>query len=378
MAELRIVSPRDGDYLNRHDGRIIGETLYVPVRGICPAGMNVCVNGVPATITNEQFSCEASVEKSQNKITARATLPDNPDIMLAEHTIFVLPDVHSRPRYRFSSDDNIEFLHDLGTNPEAYPSLFNHWYLRFWKHMHDKYGTKVHINIYYELSDQSWNISQMPDKWRDEWEANSDWLHLSFHAIQNLPARLYKEASYEQMAHDYELVVEQIKRFAGESVLSRETTVHWAEAPREACRALKDRGIDILIGLFWIRNGQCTTKYYLDLEQAAYCHTRDAWQDTQEGLIFVTCDAVVNSLALEEVIPTLEQQTANPHTGEMIELLIHEQYFRQDWLIADLEGSRFNYFQHDVFQKVEDSIRWLTEHGYEPCFWSEGLLGAPL
>lgn len=216
----------------------------------------------------------------------------------------------------------------------------------------------------------------MPDKWRDEWEANSDWLHLSFHAIQNFPNRLYKDATYEQMAHDYELVVEQIKRYAGEAVLTNETTVHWAEAPREACRALKDRGIDILIGLFWINNNQCTTKYYLDLEQAAYCHSRDAWQDTSEGLIFVSCDAVVNGLALEKVIPTIETQSANPHTGEMIELLIHEQYFRQD-LRYGPPGQRRSYFQADVFEKVERGIQWVTDHGYEPCFWSQGLLGSP-
>lgn len=367
MAKLQIVSPRDGDYLNHHDGRIEGSSLYLNVTGTCPAGALVTVNGVPANVNGEQFTCETAVTPQDWTLTATAGEE--------QHEIAVMADFKSRKRYRYSIDDNIEFLHDLGTNPDAYNSLFDHWYLKFWKHLHDDYGTKVHINTYYELSDGSWNTSLMPDKWRDEWEANSDWLHLSFHARQNLPGRIYKDADYDQMAEDYELVVEQIKRYAGEAVLTSETTVHWAEAPLEACRALKDRGIDILIGLFWVRNGECTTKYYLDLEQAAYCHTRDAWQDTDEGLTFVSCDAVVNGLALANVIPTLEQQAGNPHTGDMIELLIHEQYFRQDLLLVE-SGRRYNYFQHDVFQKVEDGVRWLAEQGYEPCFWSEGLLGS--
>lgn len=375
MAELRLTSPRDGDYLNRHDGRIEGNALFVPVTGTCPAGASVTVNGVAATVTDETFVAEAPVTKQDWTITASCGCGDTPDH--AQHEIAVIADLNSHRRYRYSIDDNIEFLRELGTQPDSYNSLFDHWYLRFWKAMHDKYGTKVHINTYYEMSDHSWNTSMMPDKWRGEWEANSDWLHLSFHAIQNLPNRIYRDADYDRMAHDYDLVVEQIRRYAGEAVLTNETTVHWAEAPLDACRALKDRGIDILIGLFWLTNGQCTTNYYLDLELTEYINTRDAWQDTREGLTFVTCDAVVNGLKLAEVIPVLETQTGDPHTGEMIELLIHEQYFRQDRLIVELDGTRTNYFQHEVFQKVEDGIRWLAEHGYEPCFWSEGLLGSP-
>jgi len=375
MAQLQITSPRDGDYLNRHDGRIEGDKLLVPVTGACPNGAVVTVNGTPAVVTGETFIAEAPVTRQDWTITAECGCGGTP--AHATHEIAIMADFNSRPRYRYSIDDNIEFLHDLGANPDAYHSLFDHWYLKFWKLMHDKYGTKVHMNTYYELSDHSWNTSMMPDKWRGEWEANSDWLHLSFHAIQNLPNRIYQDADYDRMAHDYELVVEQIKRYAGEAVLNQETTVHWAEAPLEACRALKDRGIDILIGLFWVKDGQCTTKYYLDIPQAEHCVTRDAWQDTAEGLTFVTCDSVVNGLQADQVIPMLETQTGNPHTGDMIELLIHEQYFRQDLLISHLGGARHSYFQSDVFQKVEDGIRWLAERGYEPCFWSEGLLGSP-
>ena len=177
------------------------------------------------------------------------------------------------------------------------------------------------------------------------------------------------------MAEDYELVVEQIKRYAGEAVLTSETTIHWAEATLPGCQAVKDRGIDTLIGLFWVKNGECTTKYYLDIPQAEYCNTRDAWLDTSTGLTFVSCDMVVNSHPAEDVVPLLEKQVANPHTGEMIELLIHEQYFREDMLLVE-NNARNNYFQHDIFTKVENGIKWLTEQGYDPCFWSEGLLGS--
>lgn len=367
MSKLQITSPRDGDYLNRHDGRLENGTLVVPVSGTCAAGATVTVNGTAAAVSGETFTAQVPLSRTSEAIQACSG-----DERAA---ILVMADLKSRKRYRYSIDDNIEFLHDLGSDPEAYNSLFDHWYLAFWKHMHEKYGTRVHINTYFELSDHSWNTSLMPDKWRDEWEASSDWLHLSFHARQNLPDRIYKAATYDEIARDYETVVAQIKRYAGEAVLTNETTVHWAEAPREACQALKERGIDILIGLFWVTNGQCTTKYYLDIPQAEYCHTRDAWQDTSLGMTFVSCDLVVNGAQLGEVVPRIQEQASNPHTGDMIELLIHEQYFRQDRVfVTGLK--RHNYFQHDIFQKVERGIAWLSEQGYEPCFWSDGFLGS--
>jgi hypothetical protein len=51
--------------------------------------------------------------------------------------------------------------------------------------------------------------------------------------------------------------------------------------------------------------------------------------------------------------------------AELIELLIHEQYFREELM---------NY-QPEIKDKVIASLEWVAERGYEPCFWSEGLLG---
>lgn len=369
MSNLTITSPRQGDCLNRHDGVLESGKLTVPVTGTCPDGAVVNVNGVVADVVGETWSAQVPLTANNWVIEAEAGNE--------QAEITVMPDLSGTKRYRFSIDDNIEFLRDLGTEPDSFNSLFDHWYLAFWKKMHQEYGAKIHINTYYQTSDASWNTSMMPDKWRDEWEANSDWLHLSFHALMNEPNRIYRAATYDRMANDYELVVDQIKRYAGEAVLTNETTVHWAEAPLEACRALKDRGIDILIGLFWVTDGKCTTNYYLDLDQTAYCHSRDAWMDVQEGLTFVSCDSVVNSHSAADIVSVVEKQAANPHTGEMIELLIHEQYFREDleyypWGAA----APIRYFQPDIFEKSENAIRYCAEQGYQPCFWGEGLLGA--
>ncbi len=355
---IEILYPRDGDVLTHHDGCETSGALRVRVRGTAPAGEPVLVNGVPAAREGNEFSAEIALHERWSGITASAAS--------GECRIRVARVQQSRKRYRFSVDDNICFLKDLGTQPGAYPSLFDHPYLGFWREMHREFGTKVHLNIYYQTD--GFDLSELPGRWRDEWRANAPWLHLSFHGLQDQPDRPYRNAGYPQIAHDFDLVCGHIRRFAGEEVLSNTTTLHWAECPADGVRALRDRGIENLVALFNVQGytGECTTGYYLSKEQCAYCDTRGAWHDPETGMTFIRCTAVVNAIALDEVPRYLDARTATPHTAEMLELLIHEQYFR----------SELHYFQPDVQQKVRTALRWACDHGYEPVFWSGGFLGA--
>ena len=354
---VTVIHPRSGDILNRNDGVESDDGLRITVRGRASGASPVTVNGVPARIENSVFSCDVVLKKKRNCIVAACGD--------ARHEIEVWWNRRSRKRYRFSVDDNILFLKDFGLHSGEYASLFDHWYMGFWRQMHVEHGTKVHINIYYQT--QGFDLTQMPDKWKDEWEANVSWLHLSFHALQDAPERPYRNARYPQMAHDYALVCGHIRRFAGNEVLSATTTVHWAECPRDAALALRDRGIEHLVGLFDAgeAEGPPTTGYYLSAEQCRYCDTRGAWRDTDTGLTFIRCTAVVNALRLDDVERFLDARTATPHTGEIVELLIHEQYFRKE----------LPYYQPDAMDKVRAALQWAAQRGYEPVFWSDGFLG---
>jgi hypothetical protein len=380
-SHFRITSPWHGDVLNLHDGRETTDSLVVNVSGAAPKGAAVTVNGTAAEIRGGSFQCPVTIRRRRTEISAVCRAEG------AEHTdtITVLWDKASRPRYRLSVDDNIQFLKDLGTTPDDYPSLFDHWYLSFWRQMHEEFGAKIHINIYYqdEQRGQSpprssavaapppgpsndFTLARLPAKWKGEWEANAGWLRLSFHALQDQPDRPYEKATYDQIAHDFDLVTAEIDRFAGKAVMGPTTTVHWGSAPKDACRALHDRGIRVLIGIFRREfDGKCISGYYLPDDVKDHADERDAVYDPETDLLFVTEDATVNNLRVDEVVPWLERQAGNPHTGQLMELLIHEQYFRRD----------LPHFQPDVQEKVIRALRWVTEHGYEPVFWGDGFLG---
>ncbi len=354
---LAITFPRDGDVLTRHDGEETDAGIRITVRGTAPEGVAVEVNGTPAQRDGNAFSCPVSLTARYTSIAAAAGT--------ARAEARVCWNKGSRKRYRFSVDDNIQFLKDLGLHPEKYPSLFDHWYLAFWREMHETYGAKIHVNIYYQTD--GFDLTQMPDAWKEEWRANANWLHLTFHALQDKPDRPYRNASYTQIAHDYDLVSGHIRRFAGNEVMGDTTTVHWAECPRDGVRALRDRGIENLIGIFDVHDGVCTTGYYLTPEQCAYVNSRPAWRDRDTGATFIPCAVVVNSLSPEDIVRRLDERAQSPHTSELVELLIHEQYFREE----------LHYYQPDIKEKVRAALGWVSDNGYEPVFWSEGYLGTP-
>lgn len=263
------------------------------------------------------------------------------------------------PRCRFSVDDCIWFLRDIALYAER--SIFENGFVRFWRELHERYGLKVQFNIYYEDLDTGWTLERMPDRFRDEWRAHAEWLRLTFHARADRPEMPYVRAGYEQVAQDYRLVTEQIVRFAGSEVVSACTTLHWGMATREGCRALKDNGVEALVGYFEMRDGKPWVAYYLDEERTRYLNAHDTWRDAETGLLFIKHDLVLNSYPLEAIVPRLNTVYANADESEVLELMIHEQYFYP----------RFEWYQPDAAEKVRLAAEWVTAHGYRWAFYED-------
>ena len=367
---LRITDPIDGAILNRNMGRRVRAGLEITVSGEAPADARVSVvptgidpgtgRAIPPLVRRESssrgphFSCRVVLRERHTTIAASCRSE--------HHAIRVLWDRNSFKRYRFSTDDNCRFLAEIAR--ERPDSIFEHPYMALWRDMHEKYGTRVHHNLFFEHED--FDLTQMPDSYRDEWQANADWLRLTFHSRANEPRDPYINATAEQIVRDFDLVTRQIERFAGPELLSPFTTVHWGEATVEGCRALRARGILGLVGYFIFRDGRPAVSYYLDAEMTQYMNTHDYWYDTREGIFFVKHDMVVNNVAPEHVVPGLESLAADPNQTEVMELMIHEPQFYPGW----------SGYRPDYRERVETAIRWVTENGYKSVFYEEGFLGA--
>ncbi len=150
--------------------------------------------------------------------------------------------------------------------------------------------------------------------------------------------------------------------------LSPFTTVHWGEATLEGCKAIRDNGIIGLVGYFVLDEEveKPVVSYYLDKERTMYLSEHDYWKDINVDLFFIKHDLVINLVEPSEIEPTLDSILSNPHRSELMEVMIHVQYFHPELKI----------YEPDAKDRVATTLNWLTKNGYKSIFYEEGFLGA--
>ena len=357
-AVVRINQPFHGAVLNHRHGKHENGGLQIEVRGEAPLRDIVIVNGQPARREGNQFIASVMLTNAETDITAVSEGSQG----RLEHRVRVVWDKGSFPRYRFSMDDNSFFLRDIAR--KQYKSLFDCFYLNILRDLNKRYGTRFVLNIYYATED-GFELPQFPDRYKSEWQDNAGWLKLAFHAYANLPDRPYQLTSASKLINDLDLVAEQINRFAGESVYSPPTVIHWGMVQPSALKPLADRGVRALSGYFSRVSTGWDVNYLMDDERSAYLAHHDALKDFESGIVFSKIDIVCNSIPVEKIIPLLEPLTKQPDNAEIMDIFTHEQYF---WPFYK------NYIP-DHAKRLETAIRWVTEQGYKPVFLHEGLLG---
>jgi hypothetical protein len=358
---LQILEPIDGAVLHARLGRSVPGGLQIEVSGRAPQAARVLVQGQPATRSGESFRGTAVLRTRETEISVTADSGSGRQ----EQSIRVVWDRHSQKRYRFVIDDNSFFLRDV--TQQGYASLFDCFYLKMLQDLHTRYGARFTLNIYYTTGDD-WNLTQFPDRYRSEWEANADWLRLAFHAYANDPARPYQDAPVEKLLADLDLINAQIQRFAGPKTFSPVVVVHWGMTRPEAWRALYERGSQVLGGYFRkSADGKWDVNYRLDDRRSEWLSRHDLLKDFASEMIFSKVDIVVNSTPLDQIVPTLQPMVDDPCQGEIIDLLTHEQYF---WPF-------YQAYLPDHAQRMDRAIRFVTQHGYQPVFLQDGFLGGP-
>jgi hypothetical protein len=233
------------------------------------------------------------------------------------------------------------------------------------------------LNIFYNNDHGDFNISQFPDRYRDEWIDNAEWLRLSFHAWSEFPDRPYQYATPEKLAHDFDLVRDEIVRFAGEETFIPPSVIHWGMVHPDSFKALTDRGVTTLDGQFIagrVGVGQeCAPAdatdvgYNVDLERAKYLVERTVLHDFDRGITFMRGDVCCNLDDMATIERKLNAKYANPYFDELVGLCSHEQY-------------SFPFYKNYIpehFERMEAAVKSVTEHGYKPAFFQEGFMGNP-
>jgi hypothetical protein len=135
----------------------------------------------------------------------------------------------------FTIDDNIRFFKEI--TEQNLKSIFDHPYLAMLARLHNKFGVKIQLNLFYEMP--GFDLSQTTDRFQQEWRENAHWLKLSFHSrLENV--KPYQFSGYQDVYEDCAAVQQQILRFAGNESLAKTTTIHYCQTTEEGLHALRD------------------------------------------------------------------------------------------------------------------------------------------
>ena len=359
-----ITFPRNGALLNHRDGVENNGTLKICVRGICDSQGEITVNNLPVRRCGREFCCEILLDKPFN--TIEAVLLDEYGTLARK--LQVVYDKNSFLRFDFFIDDNIFFLTDLAKERPA--RAFDHFYLKFLQKLHTQYGACFTLNTFFRNDHEPFDLTQVPDRYKSEFIDNSDWLRFSFHAYSEFPDRPYQNTTPEKLASDYDLVYNEICRFAGKESFIAPEVLHWAMARPSAFAELRKRGVRALEGQYVsprtgiadAGEGERITDvgYFRNINDAVYLEEKRYLYDFRHRMLFTRGDCTCNLLECSEIKARLQNIDR-----DTVGLATHEQYSFPRY---------FNYLA-DHFDRMETAVRTLHERGYKAVFFSEGILG---
>lgn len=334
------------------DGILVKGRLKINVRLKASPCSSIKINGIKTIENNGNYSGDIFIDGFRNQIEAKCETTGTKEII----TVFWFKNAFKK--YRFTVDDFIIAFEDIHINQEKYTSIFQNPYLKIFYDAHCLYNSKVHINTFYQNIDNTFNLSMMTDKFKNEFTANADWLSITFHAISEFPDKPYENAGYEKVLSDCILVTNEIRRFAGDAVLRNTTTLHWGTANIYGTRALRVLGFKALNGFFnYNENNQPYVSYYLTSKQLDLMGNRTFYVDVDEDIIFARLPVVLNApdLTADKVAPYLDTLSSHPHKGDFIQMVIHEQYFYPEYPA----------YESDYRERIMNMAKWMKNHDYK-------------
>lgn len=369
---LEIASHRNGAVLNHNDGLETDNFLEIKISGLADPQAAVTVNGEKTFRSDRLFSAPIRLDKKINKVTVNS----HSKFGDCQQTITLVWDKNSFKRYAMRIDDNIFFLTDIAK--ERPKRLFDHFYLKAMKSIHEKYGTKFILKCFYENNHIPFKIKDFPNTYKAEFVANSDWLRLSFHAYSEFPDRPYQHTSRNKLINDFELVKNEIIRFAGAETFMPPTNVHWAMLPPELFKVLRERGVRVLTSGGFLSNRivvdgeivgfddcSCDIGFFYEQDVARYMMDRRLFYDVDHDLFLSRTFFCCNIDTQEEIEAKIRNADARSGEFETVEAVSHEQYSFPYY---------FNYLS-DHFERIDAACRTLDELGYQPVYFGEGILG---
>ena len=303
-------------------------------------------------------------------------------------------------RAAFYLDDVIFVFRDLAR--ERPKSCWNHFLLAAFKEAHEKYGLKAQFNVffrndfYYGARGAEFTLRDMPDTWKQEFQAAKDWFRFGFHSYSEFPDYPWINASYDDVKFTWDAITREVERFAGPGMFAKAVTPHWGPMSKDGCIALRDCGVKTIwcsagkryaytgdrtvlpyghgmrienfrkpeTAMYWRAGGgddisvsACGYNHLLP-EQVKVTHGTYNWlHDRATGCNFMTfgCGAPCLNLYRLEDIP---KRMAKVIDKEFLIHATHEEYWFKDYFA----------YQPDSREKLLTAVKAVHDAGYQYAF----------
>ena len=395
---IEITNFRQGAVLNHNHGVETEKALTVTIQGVSRSGYPAYVNGIKAEMDGQNFSVDIDLTQKINTVCASTTTPYG----TYSQELTLVWDKKSFLRCNCYIDDHSFFFTDLAK--ERPQKAFDHFYLKGLKNIHNKYGLKVTLNLFYHNDHFDFELKDMPDIWKSEFIDNSDWMKFSFHSYSEFPDRPYLETTREEFARDWDLVQSNIYRFAGEECYIPPVVIHWANIHPVAAQEYIARGCRCYTHSMRARvmggpsladrqkggnmndvqarsasgadkscNSDALQMHYGFADEASYLQKHGLYYDAGLGLFFFGRPGKLggcccNLVPLKDIPVRCRSMVdgAKESGCNIVNIGSHEQY-------------TFPYYANylpDHMQRIEEAARCTLEiGGCKPVFFSEGLMG---
>lgn len=232
-----------------------------------------------------------------------------------------------------SVDDVTRILQDITVRKHT--SIFENPILgdMYWFRL--KYGAKFSL---YCFADQEIALSQVTDLFKEEFEAEKDWLKLGFHGgnKQSNYKTLESEEERNVLREQICTVQDNICRFADKDSLSHTIRLHFFGGSSKAVEELEQQGVKALLAADDDRISYCLTE-----EENTLLRTSESGFLQKGNMKFYRTD--IRYEKTEDILAALEARK----NQERIVLFTHE----QNWISQR--------------KKLEMSLAWMKEHEAE-------------
>lgn len=244
-----------------------------------------------------------------------------------------------------SFDDVYACLDDI--SDKHYTSIFENSFFAGLKKLHDDHGAVFTLNCFNtSTKNSSYDISNLPDRYRDEFKASSSWLRFAFHAESDTTA--YGATSFTnnianpaQSAASYKKFTTAILNATGtEECIDTVVRLGFFTGTQENVNALKNCSYGIT-GLLTADDTRLS--YYFDNNLNNYILNNNDYYDGQLSLRLIRSQKRLESVSNT----TTALNTLSAYSGNMIEIFTHEQ---------DYKGS--------VPNRLKAYIEWAVSQGY--------------